>query len=53
MRLTNDGKLAIGTTTPTASLHIDGTIRSENLPVSSVGLVAGDIWNDAGTLKII
>ena len=51
--LFNGGNVGIGTTTPTASLHIDGTMRAENLPVSSVGLVAGDIWNDSGTLKII
>jgi len=30
-----------------------GRIRFENLPTSSAGLSAGDIWNDAGTLKIV
>jgi hypothetical protein len=30
-----------------------GTINAANLPTSATGLVAGDIWNDAGTLKIV
>jgi hypothetical protein len=30
-----------------------GRIRFENLPTSSAGLSAGDIWNDGGTLKIV
>lgn len=29
------------------------TIIAKNLPTSSTGLVKGQIWNDAGTLKII
>ena len=30
-----------------------GRLRLPNLPTSSAGLVAGDLWNDAGTVKII
>jgi hypothetical protein len=30
-----------------------GTLNAANLPTSATGLVAGDIWNDAGTLKIV
>jgi hypothetical protein len=30
-----------------------GTINAGNLPTSATGLVAGDIWNDGGTLKIV
>ena len=30
-----------------------GRIRFENLPTSSAGLSAGDLWNDGGTLKIV
>jgi hypothetical protein len=30
-----------------------GTLNATNLPTSATGLVAGDIWNDAGTLKIV
>ena len=30
-----------------------GRITMQNLPTSSAGLSAGDIWNDAGTLKIV
>jgi len=75
------GNVAIGTTSPTARLHVqsqgalstdiafrvrnsantldllsvkgNGTINARNLPTSATGLVAGDIWNDAGTLKIV
>lgn len=34
-------------------LNNDGRIKAPNLPTSSSGLVSGDIWNDAGTLKIV
>lgn len=30
-----------------------GTINCANLPTSSAGLVAGDIWNNAGVLNIV
>jgi hypothetical protein len=30
-----------------------GTLNAANLPTSATGLVAGDFWNDAGTLKIV
>lgn len=29
------------------------TINLANLPTSSAGLKTGDVWNDAGTLKIV
>lgn len=40
------------------TLELDVTIEAprlnlNNLPTSATGLVSGDIWNDAGTLKII
>lgn len=31
----------------------DGNLNLPNLPTSSAGLSAGDIWNDGGTLKIV
>ena len=31
----------------------NGHLNITTLPTSSAGLVTGDIWNDAGTLKII
>lgn len=32
---------------------INGRLRVTDLPTSSAGLAAGDIWNDGGTLKIV
>ena len=31
----------------------NGVVTMANLPTSTTGLTAGDIWNDAGTLKIV
>jgi hypothetical protein len=42
-----------GLTTHYAFHSTIGRIRFENLPTSSAGLSAGDIWNDGGTLKIV
>lgn len=47
MRIDGSGNLLIGTTTSGAS-----KLRISGLPTSSAGLSAGDVWNDAGTLKI-
>jgi hypothetical protein len=48
MRITLGGNVLIGTATAGAS-----KLRVVGLPTSSAGLSAGDIWNDAGTLKIV
>ena len=48
MRITSTGNVLIGTTTNGAS-----KLRLVGLPTSAAGLSAGDIWNDAGTLKIV
>ena len=45
-------KLTIPNNTNTAAIF-NGGLRFTNLPTSSAGLSAGDIWNDAGTLKIV
>ncbi len=29
------------------------TLNVSDLPTSSAGLITGDVWNDAGTLKIV
>jgi len=41
----------------TASIRGDGEIKAQkmnlgNLPTSATGLTTGDLWNDAGTIKI-
>jgi hypothetical protein len=33
-------------------LHDGGKVSMPNLPTSSAGLSAGDLWNDSGTIKI-
>ena len=40
-------------TTHYAFHSTSGRHRYENLPTSSAGLASGDLWNDAGTLKIV
>lgn len=35
------------------SVRNDGQINMANLPLSAVGLIAGDLWNDAGVVKIV
>jgi hypothetical protein len=55
------GHQAIGNGSNTVTLgnasivktFLRGTLNAAGLPTSSVGLVAGDIWNDSGTLKIV
>lgn len=43
------GKVIIGNTDAVGS----SPLNVKNLPTSSAGLSTGDIWNDAGTLKIV
>ena len=44
--------------TSVKAIHVENTLNSvgninlKNLPTSASGLVAGDIYNDGGTLKI-
>lgn len=47
----NGGNSTLGTSA--GGLTISARLRLSNLPTSSAGLSAGDIWNDAGTLKIV
>lgn len=44
--------VVLGNTSITKTF-LRGTINAANLPTSSAGLSAGDIWNDGGTLKIV
>ena len=37
----------------TLLLKHNGVLNAPQMPTSSAGLVKGDIWNDAGTLKIV
>lgn len=48
-----DGKLSLTGGTVTGDLVVTGGLNLAGLPTSAVGLVAGDVWNDVGTLKIV
>ena len=52
--VTISGSILIsGSFNNSGSLNNSGSIRFNGLPTSAAGLVAGDIWNDSGTLKIV
>jgi hypothetical protein len=42
-----------GSSTPHMTIKSNGRINMSSLPTSSTGLVTGDLWNDAGTIKIV
>ena len=50
----NDGVVVFGQDTRQgdAILQTTGGVRMQSLPTSAVGLLSGELWNDAGTLKI-
>jgi hypothetical protein len=50
---TDIGFLVTNSTANLFQVKGNGTLNAANLPTSATGLVAGDIWNDAGTLKIV
>ncbi len=44
---------ATPTSVTTGDVTATGTINFANLPTSSSGLNAGDLWNDGGTVKVV
>jgi hypothetical protein len=42
-----------GASTPHMTIKSNGRINMSSLPTSSTGLATGDLWNDAGTIKIV
>jgi len=42
-----------GASTAHLTIKSNGRINMSSLPTSATGLVAGDLWNDAGTIKIV
>lgn len=42
-----------GSSTAQMTLKASGVLNLSSVPTSSAGLSTGDIWNDAGTLKIV
>lgn len=61
MRITNQGRVGIGTTSPGRLLHVDGLVRLQGLPTHANnaaaiagGLVADDVYKTAtGELRIV
>jgi hypothetical protein len=52
-RLQVNGTMKVtGATSISGATTISSTLKLTALPTSNAGLTAGDIWNDAGTLKI-
>ena len=49
----NNSTVANESLQTTLLLKHNGVLNAPQMPTSSAGLVKGDIWNDAGTLKII
>lgn len=43
MRITNDGKLGIGTTAPSATLHVNGSVRLQGLPGGTGSDLVADV----------
>jgi hypothetical protein len=44
---------ASGGTTANYAITTDGNVNMANLPTSSAGLSAGDLWNNAGVINIV
>jgi hypothetical protein len=61
MRITSTGRVGIGTSNPAATLHVNGTIRMQNLPTYANntaaiagGLAADDVYKTStGELRIV
>lgn len=54
LRTSNANAIKLQTNSTTRmTIKSDGKINMSSLPTSSTGLVAGDLWNDAGTVKIV
>lgn len=50
--VTADGSVFVNATTGDITLDANGNVILTGLPTSSVGLPAGALWSDGGTLKI-
>lgn len=44
---------AAAASSPIMTLKTTGVLNVPNMPTSSAGLVAGDLWSDGGTIKIV
>ena len=46
-------RTGVGGTTEALAMKTTGVLNVPNMPTSSAGLVAGDLWSDGGTIKIV
>lgn len=46
-------RTGVGGATEALAMKTTGVLNAPNMPTSSAGLVAGDLWSDGGTIKIV